>query len=204
MDSVRIDKYLWSIRAYKTRSEATTACRGGKVRVNGADAKPSKEVKVGDLITVRKGPATYTYKVTELVQKRQGAKNVAAFAENLTPQSELDKLARPVETVAFRRDPGTGRPTKKDRRLLEALVAGVDADWEDAPDWEEEETPVGDGRNVKSALHNGGERERRGRFDERRETEPAGEYNEEAWLDALEDELAEWDENLKDFEEDEY
>ena len=123
MDSVRIDKYLWSIRAYKTRSEATTACRGGKVRVNGADAKPSKEVKVGDVITARKGPATYTYKVTELVQKRQGAKNVAAFAENLTPQSELDKLARPVETVAFRRDPGAGRPTKKDRRDIEVFMS---------------------------------------------------------------------------------
>ena len=169
MDSVRIDKYLWSIRAYKTRSEATTACRGGKVRVNGADAKPSKEVKVGDVIAVRKGPATYTYKVTELVQKRQGAKNVAAFAENLTPQSELDKLARPVETIAFRRDPGAGRPTKKDRRLLDALVAGVDMD---------------------AVRHS--------------EVSFAGAYDEEAWMEKLEDELAEWDENLKDFEEDEY
>ena len=188
MDSVRIDKYLWSIRAYKTRSEATTACRGGKVRVNGADAKPSKEVKVGDVIAARKGSATYTYKVTELVQKRQGAKNVAAFAENLTPQSELDKLARPVETVAFRRDPGAGRPTKKDRRLLDALVAGVDADWETGPDGEEEEAPAQRGRTAHTSGQGG----------------RAEEYNEEAWLAALDDELAEWDENLKDFDDDEY
>ena len=122
MDAVRIDKYLWSIRAFKTRSDATQACRGGKVRVNGADAKPSKEVKVGDVLTVRKGPATFTYKVNELVAKRQGAKNVAAFAENLTPQTEVAKLSRPVETVVFRRDPGAGRPTKKERRQLDALV----------------------------------------------------------------------------------
>ena len=204
MDSVRIDKYLWSIRAYKTRSEATAACRGGKVRVNGADAKPSKEVKVGDVITVRKGPATYTYKVTELVQKRQGAKNVAAFAENLTPQSELDKLARPVETIAFRRDPGAGRPTKKDRRLLDALVAGVDAEWEDGPDWEDG-CPVGAGHDGKGF----GRDEREAKSDTRhprpdRGSEPEREFDEDAWLDALDDELAEWDENLKDFEEDEY
>lgn len=200
MDSVRIDKYLWSIRAYKTRSEATTACRGGKVRVNGADAKPSKEVKVGDVITVRKGPATYTYKVTELVQKRQGAKNVAAFAENLTPQSELDKLARPVETIAFRRDPGAGRPTKKDRRLLDALAAEVDTDWESVLDWEEEETSVGAGKNAKVASGcDSGSQHRR--LDE---TGSADAYDEDAWLEELEDELAEWDENLKDFEENEY
>ena len=125
MDRVRIDKYLWSIRAFKTRTDATQACRGGKVRVNGADAKPSRDVKAGDVITVRKGPATFTYKVNELVAKRQGAKNVAAFADNLTPQSELEKFVRPVETVAFRRDPGAGRPTKKDRRQLDALTMDV-------------------------------------------------------------------------------
>lgn len=121
MDTVRIDKYLWSIRAFKTRSEATHACRGGKVRVNGNDAKPSKELKVGDVLTVRKGALTYTYKVTELIEKRQGAKNVSQFAENLTPQEELDKLQRPVETPTFQRDPGSGRPTKKDRRAMEAV-----------------------------------------------------------------------------------
>ena len=98
MEDVRIDKYLWSIRAFKTRSDATTACNGGKVRLNGADVKPSKPVRVGDTIVVRKGAVTYTYKVLALVDKRQGPKLVPEYAENLTPQEELDKLRAPVET----------------------------------------------------------------------------------------------------------
>ena len=98
MEEVRIDKYLWSIRVYKTRSEATDACKGGKIRLNGGDVKPSKTVKVGDVLVARKGPVTYTYKVLQLVDKRQGAKLVPNYAENLTPQEELDKLRAPVET----------------------------------------------------------------------------------------------------------
>ena len=126
MEEVRLDKYLWSIRAYKTRSEATTACNGGKVRLNGSDVKPSKAVKVGDTIVVRKGPVTYTYKVLALVDKRQGAKLVPQYAENLTPQEELDKLHAPVETFFLKRDRGTGRPTKKDRRQMDSLWDSLD------------------------------------------------------------------------------
>ena len=126
MEEVRIDKYLWSIRAYKTRSEATTACNGGKVRLNGSDVKPSKSVKVGDVIVVRKGAVTYTYKVLDLIDKRQGAKLVSEFAENLTPQEELDKLRAPVETFFLKRDRGAGRPTKKDRRQMESLWESMD------------------------------------------------------------------------------
>ena len=126
MEEVRLDKYLWSIRAYKTRSEATTACNGGKVRLNGADVKPSKAVKVGDVIVVRKGPVTYTYKVLALVDKRQGPKLVPQYAENLTPQEELDKLRAPVETFFLKRDRGTGRPTKKDRRQMDDLWESLD------------------------------------------------------------------------------
>ena len=121
MTEVRIDKYLWSIRAFKTRSEATDACKGGKVRVNGNDIKPSRDVKVGDIIVVRKGAVTYTYKVIALVDTRQGAALVPNYAENLTPQEELDKLRAPVETFFLKRDRGAGRPTKKDRRQMEAL-----------------------------------------------------------------------------------
>lgn len=121
MEDVRIDKYLWSIRAFKTRSDATTACNGGKVRLNGADVKPSKPVRVGDTIVVRKGVVTYTYKVLALVDKRQGPKLVPEYAENLTPQEELDKLRAPVETFFLKRDRGTGRPTKKDRRQMDSL-----------------------------------------------------------------------------------
>ena len=92
MEEVRIDKYLWAIRVFKTRTEATDACKGGKIRVNGADTKPSKMVKVGDVIVARKGAVTYTYKVLALLDKRQGAKLVPNFAENLTPPEELAKL----------------------------------------------------------------------------------------------------------------
>ena len=126
MEEVRIDKYLWSIRVYKTRSEATTACNGGKVRLNGSDVKPSKSVKVGDVIVVRKGAVTYTYKVLDLIDKRQGAKLVSEFAENMTPQEELDKLRAPVETFFLKRDRGAGRPTKKDRRQMESLWDSLD------------------------------------------------------------------------------
>ena len=121
MTEVRIDKYMWSIRVFKTRSEATDACKGGKVRVNGADTKPSKMVKVGDTIVARKGAVTYTYKVLELIDKRQGAKLVPNYAENLTPPEELAKLRAPIETFFLKRDRGAGRPTKKDRRQMEAL-----------------------------------------------------------------------------------
>ena len=126
MNEVRIDKYLWSIRAYKTRSEATTACNGGKVRLNGSDVKPSKAVKEGDEIVVRKGAVTYTYRVKALIDKRQGAKLVSEFADNLTPQEELDKLHAPVETFFLKRDRGAGRPTKKDRRQMESLWESMD------------------------------------------------------------------------------
>ena len=121
MEEVRIDKYLWSIRVFKTRSEATDACKGGKVRVNGADIKPSKAVKVGDTIVARKGAVAYTYKVLELIDKRQGAKLVPRYAENLTPEEELAKLRAPVETFFLKRDRGAGRPTKKDRRQMDSL-----------------------------------------------------------------------------------
>ena len=128
MDEVRIDKYLWSIRVYKTRTDATDACKGGKVRVNGADIKPSKAVKVGDMIVARKGPVTYTYKVVQLVDKRQGAKRVPEYAENLTPAEELAKLRAPVETFFLKRDRGAGRPTKKDRRQMESLWGNLSFD----------------------------------------------------------------------------
>ena len=128
MDEVRIDKYLWSIRVYKTRSEATDACKGGKIRVNGADIKPSKSVKTGDVIVARKGVVTYTYKVLGLIDKRQGPKLVSLYAENLTPQEELDKLRAPIETFFLKRDRGAGRPTKKDRRQMDSLWSTLSFD----------------------------------------------------------------------------
>lgn len=128
MEEIRIDKYLWAIRVYKTRTEATDACKGGKVRVNGADTKPSKTVKVGDTIVARKGVVVYTYKVLQLIDKRQGAKLIPNYAENLTPAEELAKLRAPVETFFLKRDRGAGRPTKKDRRQMEDLWSSLDFD----------------------------------------------------------------------------
>lgn len=125
-DSVRIDKYLWAIRAYKTRSDATDACNGNKVKLNGVNAKPSKAVKMGDTIEVHKGPAAFTYKVLQLSENRMGAALVPGYAENLTPESELAKLHAPVETIVLKRDRGTGRPTKKDRRQLDELMDFMD------------------------------------------------------------------------------
>ena len=120
-DSVRIDKYLWAIRVYKTRSDATDACKGNKVKVAGQPVKPSREVKRGDVIEVRKGISTFTYKVRELLEKRVGASLVDDFAENLTPEEELAKMKAPVETFFVRRERGSGRPTKKERREMDAL-----------------------------------------------------------------------------------
>lgn len=126
MDSVRVDKYLWAIRAYKTRSEATDACNGNKVSINSSVARPSKPVKHGDRIDVRKGPATLSYKVLQLCEKRMGAQLVPDFAQDITPDSERAKLHAPAETIVMRRDKGTGRPTKKDRRELDALMDMLD------------------------------------------------------------------------------
>ena len=122
MDSVRIDKFLWAVRIYKTRSEATEACNGNKVRLDGTPVKPGKAVKVGELLEVHKGPAILTYKVLQLSNNRMGAQLVPDFLEDLTPESERAKFHAPKETIVLRREKGTGRPTKKDRRNLDALM----------------------------------------------------------------------------------
>lgn len=121
MGEVRIDKFLWAVRVFKTRSEAAEACKGGKVKVGEANAKPSRSVQVSDVIHVRKGAVNYSYKVLQPVENRVGAKLVEEFVLNLTPEAELEKLRAPVETFFLSRDRGAGRPTKKDRREIEQL-----------------------------------------------------------------------------------
>ena len=133
-DTARIDKYLWAVRVFKTRTEATDACKGNKVKVDGVAVKPSRPVKVGNTIEVRKGSVQYIYKVKALLENRVGARLVPEYAENLTPQSELDKLRAPVETFFLKRDRGMGRPTKKDRRAMDVLWEGIGADAEEIPD----------------------------------------------------------------------
>ena len=131
MSEVRLDKYLWAVRVFKTRSDAADAIRNNRVLVNDAYAKPSREVKQGDVIAVKKQPVTYQYKVLELVSSRQGAKNVPQYCLNITPQEELDKLTIPRETVFVFRERGTGRPTKKERREIDALMDSIYYDDDD-------------------------------------------------------------------------
>ena len=119
---VRIDKYLWAIRVYKTRSEAAEACKTNRVYINGSEAKSSRAVKEGDIIMVRKGAVRYQYQVLCPIDKRQGAALVPQYAINITPQEELDKLNAPNEVIFLKRDRGTGRPTKKERRDIEKLL----------------------------------------------------------------------------------
>lgn len=125
MSSVRLDKFLWSIRLFKTRSDAADAARNNRVLINDAYAKPSREVKIGDRLSVRKGLVTYSYIVKELLSSRVGAKLVADYVTETTPQSELDKLNQPRETIFVQRDRGTGRPTKRDRREIDELIESM-------------------------------------------------------------------------------
>lgn len=119
----RVDKWLWAVRIFKTRSDAAEACRTGKVTINGSEAKPSKEVKEGDTLTVKKVPVMrFTYKVLGIVERRLPAKDVPTYCLDMTPEEELAKLNPPKETIFISRDRGTGRPTKKERRDLDALM----------------------------------------------------------------------------------
>ena len=136
-DVIRLDKYLWAVRVFKTRSDAADAIRQNRVLVNDAYAKPSREVKVGDMISVRRERVHYSYKVLDLVSSRQPAKNVPMYCLNCTPQEELDKLNVPHETIFVFRERGMGRPTKKDRRNIDALMDCFFFDAED--DMEDDE-----------------------------------------------------------------
>lgn len=130
-DSLRIDKWLWSVRIFKTRSLAAEECRKGRVTINQNPAKPAREVAVGDLVTVRKPPVVYTYKVIGLPKGRVGAKLAPDFMEDLTPREELLKLNRDIMAFNLYREKGLGRPTKKERRSLDSIL---DSDWDDWDD----------------------------------------------------------------------
>lgn len=125
MAEERVDKYLFAMRIYKTRSVAADACKKGRIKVNGVEQKPSKTFKVGDVFTVRKGPITYTYKVLALSENRLGAKLVPDYMQDITApeQRELLELAH-MAAASGTRDRGTGRPTKKDRRDIETFISG--------------------------------------------------------------------------------
>ena len=127
---MRIDKYLWAIRVYKTRSLSTAQVKEGKVTLNDAQVKASREVKTGDLIKLRKGAVYFQYKVLELPKSRVGAKLVPLHMEDLTPKEELDKLEL-IRLQRVERPYGTGRPTKQERRDWEKYFEQDDLDDDD-------------------------------------------------------------------------
>lgn len=118
----RLDKYLWAIRLYKTRTLATEAIRAGHVALNQQNPKPSHEVKVGETYEIRQGLITRTFKVVELLDRRVSAKLVPTYAEDLTPAAEYLKQIQARQQAPLKRDPGAGRPTKRDRRKIEKLI----------------------------------------------------------------------------------
>jgi len=115
----RIDKWLWAVRLFKTRTEAADACKGGKVKVSNEAIKPSRELKIDDVITVQQGALKRTVKVKALLEKRVGAKLVTDYLEDLTPAEEYEKLRIQREMNSQSSYEGKGRPTKKDRRNID-------------------------------------------------------------------------------------
>ena len=135
----RVDKWLWAVRVFKTRSIATDAVKKGRVEVNDVIVKPSRMLKVGDIVKVRKSPVTYSFRVIQLVQNRLGAKLVPEYMENITPQSELDILDM-VRIAGFvDRRKGLGRPTKKEGRELEQFTSELWSDFDDDIDLDDNE-----------------------------------------------------------------
>lgn len=115
----RIDKWLWAARIYKTRTLASDACKNGRITINGALAKPSRTVKVGDQVGVKKSPITYSFRVLQTIEKRVGAKLLPEVFENVTPPEQYELLEINRISGFVDRARGTGRPTKKDRRALD-------------------------------------------------------------------------------------
>lgn len=132
----RIDKWLWCMRVFKTRTIATDACKKGRVMMGGVPVKPSRNIKIGDIIDVKKPPVTYTFKVMEIPGGRLGARLVPDYLENLTPQSQYDILEMTKISGFVDRHKGLGRPTKREGRELsrfkeESYADSFFLDWED-------------------------------------------------------------------------
>jgi ribosome-associated heat shock protein Hsp15 len=123
--SVRIDKYMWCVRLAKTRSQATDLIKKGKVKLNAEGIKPSREIKIGDVIALSKHSAVFSFKVIDLLDKRVGAKLVENYLLDITPPEEIERFKVYQESQKVYRHFGTGKPTKKDRRDLEEFL-----DWD--------------------------------------------------------------------------
>ncbi len=121
MDDPRLDKWLWSVRVFKTRPDATAACRAGKVLIGELEAKPGRDIHVGEVVTVRVGALTRTLKVVALPRSRVAAKQLAEFMADLTPPAEYERAKQAGIEHLLARQRGEGRPTKKDRREMGRL-----------------------------------------------------------------------------------
>jgi len=127
-EELRIDKWLWAVRIYKTRTLAGDACRAGKVKIDGNAVKPSRALKISDILTVSIGPLSRTLRVKALIHNRVSAKLVPDSLEDLTPPEEYERIKFMHELNAEHRDRGTGRPTKKERRNIDKLKGPSEED----------------------------------------------------------------------------
>ena len=135
-ETARIDKWLWAARIFKTRSIASDACKNGRVTIGGVNMKPSRSVKVGDVVSVKKPPITYSFKVLKTIEQRVGAKLLPEIYENVTDPKQYELLEMSRISGFIDRARGTGRPTKKERRALDAFVEPEFFDFDE--DWDEE------------------------------------------------------------------
>jgi len=126
-ESLRIDKWLWEVRLFKSRSLATEACKAGKIKIDGSNIKASKDIREGDIITVSLNPLFKTVRVKQFPKSRVGAKLVPDYMEDLTPQAEYDRVKLINDTNTEYRDRGIGRPTKKQRRVIDQLKNSKDS-----------------------------------------------------------------------------
>ncbi len=124
----RIDKWLWAARIFKTRSLAADACKSGRITLNGAQVKPSRTVKEGDEVGVKKSPVTYTFRVKQAIEKRVGAKLLPDILEDITTPEQYEILEMQRISGFVGRAKGTGRPTKKDRRALDVFAQNASED----------------------------------------------------------------------------
>lgn len=137
MSEVRVDKWLWAVRVFKTRSIATDACKKNRVSINGSPAKASRGVHIGDIVSVRKPPIEYSFKVLALLGNRVGAKLVPEYMENVTPREQYEILELQKISGFVDRAKGLGRPTKKERRDLDQFSQELPSDL-DLFDWDED------------------------------------------------------------------
>lgn len=135
-DEARVDKWLWAARIYKTRSIAADACKNGRVTKNGINVKPAHMVKVGDTVSVHKSPVTYSFKILQAIENRVGAKLIPQVYENVTSPDQYELLEMNRIGGFVDRARGTGRPTKKERRSLDAFIG---PSFEGFGDWDDDE-----------------------------------------------------------------